>query len=120
MREPLRQAREQLAHLLGAQEFCRIWWNRTRSQELQIRLLVVSLDQFVEIFYLTGEKVRYTTRVRQVEVRMQSRPAQIAINDQNVGPRLGQHERSINGRRGLALGRLTRRHQNSFRLHACA
>src|SRR5207302_11495121 len=97
MREALHYKRKQLAHLLGAQKFGRIWWDRTGSQELQIRLLVVTLDQLVEIFYLTGQPVRYAARVRQIEVSMQSRPAQIAINDQNIGARLRQHERGVNG-----------------------
>src|SRR5437763_17186824 len=120
MGEPLRQTGEQVAHLLRAQKFCGVRWNRPRSQELQIRLTVVSLDQLVEILRLTGQAVRYAPRVRQIEVRMQSRPAQITINDQDVGARLRQHERSIDGGRRLALRRLTRRHQNSFWLHACA
>src|SRR6059058_909665 len=107
MGEPLRQTGEQLAHLLRAQKFGRIWWDRARSQELQIRLIVISLDQFIEILRLAGQAARYAARVRQIEVRMQSRPAQIAINDQDVGARLRQHERSINGGRRLALGWLT-------------
>src|ERR1041384_211910 len=112
--------REQPAHLLRAQKFGRIWWNRARSQELQIRLIVVSLDQLIEILSVAGKEVCYATRVRQIEVRMQSRSSQIAINDQNVCARLRQHERGVNGSRRLAFGRLTRRHQNSLRLHAGA